>query len=103
MLNIKKRGKFIMIFRNFYYRFAIVAIALSIITSCRVQLVADYDEAAAESIIQAYKENPSHEAMAEKYHEAVLTKSEIFTKDHIGAIHLFMDWLSNGIKAGKLI
>ena len=54
-------------------------------------------------IIKAYKENPSHDAMADMYHSAILSKSEIFTKQTIGAIHLFMEWLSNGIKAGNLI
>jgi glyoxylase-like metal-dependent hydrolase (beta-lactamase superfamily II) len=54
-------------------------------------------------IIQAYKKNPSHDAMAEMYHNEILSKSDIFTKEHLGAINLFMEWLSNGIKAGKLI
>ncbi|MHA1148922.1 MAG: MBL fold metallo-hydrolase [Promethearchaeota archaeon] len=54
-------------------------------------------------IIKAYKDNPDYESMAKCYYQEILKESEIFPKKHLGAVALFMEWLSNGLKAGKLI
>jgi len=58
---------------------------------------------AKKAIIQWYKENPSIEYIASKYHDKFMPNSKIHTKDNMHGLVLLIDWLVNGLKYSGFI
>ena len=56
-----------------------------------------------ESIIKWYKENPSLDYIASKYHEKFIPESKIHTKENIAGLKFEIEWFVDGLKYMGLI
>ena len=56
-----------------------------------------------ESIIKWYKENPSLDYIASKYHEKFIPESKIHTKENIAGLKFEIEWFVDGLKFMGLI
>jgi glyoxylase-like metal-dependent hydrolase (beta-lactamase superfamily II) len=56
-----------------------------------------------DSIIKWYKENPSYNYLALKFHEKFIPKSKIIKKGFIGVLEQQMEWLVEGLKRSGFI
>jgi hypothetical protein len=56
-----------------------------------------------ESIIKWYKENPSLNYIALKYHEKFIPESKIHTRENIHGLELEIQWYIDGLKTMGVI